>query len=522
MITGQRMMSNPDIPRSVFDVFVYGSTPGGIAAAVTAARSGRRVCLACPKPFPGGMAASGLCTTDAVRRHLFGNLVLEFVGRIREHYRMNLGESHPEWPLCQEGWFYAPVVAQSCFEDMIAEEERLTYLPGQRLTQAIVQSGRIVAVRLDSLRDGQEHLCEAACFIDGTYEGDLAARAGVGYRVGREGREEYGEPLAGIHYMDWRTGRELSTPHSGQASAAIQAFCARIMLTDDSSRRIPIEKPGTYEAHLQDYLPLLQDFRSGRITSLQQILPLVRLPQGRIEANGHIEALTSLNCPGVSWEYPEADIALRNELDRFHHEHALGLLHFLQHDPHVPDAIRGQAGTLGLHKEEFTQTGNLPWQLYVRQGRRIEGRARVTQANFTPDPVSGRTPLIPDAIAMGEHSFDVHPCHDRRHANEGMMEGVLWYPRKESGPAQPGGIPYGSMLPRHIDNLLVPVALSATHIAMSVIRMEPVWMTLGQVAGQAAHAAMEQGVAPADLDPKTLVGTVMPCVPGVVPQHADR
>lgn len=495
----------PETTPPSFDVFVYGSTPGGIAAAVTAARSGRRVCLACPKPFPGGMAASGLCTTDAVRRHLFGDLVLEFVGRVRERYRAMLGESHPEWPLCQEGWFYAPSVAQSCFEEMIREEARLDYRPGQRLTQVTVQSGRIVAVRLESLRDRQETRCEAACFIDGTYEGDLAARAGVGYRVGRESREEYGEPLAGIHYMDWRTGRELKRPDSGQASAAIQAFCARIMLTDDPSRMVRIDKPDTYEAHLQDYLPLLQDFRSGRVATLQQILPLVRLPQGRIEANGYIEALTSLNCPGVSWEYPEADIALRNELDRFHLDHALGLLYFLQHDPHVPDVIRGQAGELGLHKDEFPRTGNLPWQIYVRQGRRIEGRARVTQANFTPDPATGRTPHIPDAIAMGEHSFDVHPCHDRRYAFEGMMEGVLWYPKKEAGPAQPGGIPYGAMLPRGLDNLLVPVALSATHIAMSVIRMEPVWMTLGQVAGRAAHEAIEQGVAPADLAPATLM-----------------
>lgn len=144
----------------------------------------------------------------------------------------------------------------------------------------------------------------------------------------------------------------------------------------------------------------------------------------------------------------------------------------------------------------------------MRQGRRIEGRAIVTQHNFMPDPVTGQTPTVPGAVAMAEHSFDVHPCHDRRFAVKGFMEGVLWYADKAHGPAQPGQISFGALLPKQIDNLLVPVAMSCTHVAMSVLRMEPVWMTTGQIAGHAAFVASQQRIEPADVDPMLLrVGT---------------
>jgi hypothetical protein len=220
--------------------------------------------------------------------------------------------------------------------------------------------------------------------------------------------------------------------------------------------------------------------------------------------NGEIEGLTSLNCPGVSWSWPEANRGHRQRLEQFHVDHAAGLIWFLQHEPRVPENIRAGMKPLGLHDREFPDTGHWPWQIYVRQGRRIEGRSVVTQRNFMVDSRTGRTPPVPRAIAIGEHSFDVHPCHDRRFAVEGFMEGVLWYPRKAFGPAQPGQVPYEAMLPKGVDNLLVPVALSSTHVAMSVLRMEPVWMTTGQVAGLAAAVALEQKTDVAEIDPLPL------------------
>lgn len=483
------------------DTFVYGSTPGGIAAAVEAARRGDRVVLACPKKSPGGMAASGLSTTDAVRRHLFGGLVLEFIGKVRDRYRQILGDDPQQWKLVHDGWYYEPSVAEYVFRDMLAAEEaRLRWLPGLWLRTATVEGARITSVELEDSA-GKTVSYRARTFIDGTYEGDLAARAKVPYRVGREGRDEYGESKAGIHYMNWRTGQQIQTADTGEPSIAIQAFCTRSIFTDDPAHRIPIEKPATYDEHLQDYLPLIDDFKSGRRRGWGWGTPL---PHRKYQMNGDIEGLTSLNCPGANWGYPEADQHHRRRLDEFHRDHAAGLIYFLQHDEHIPLEVRQKIEKIGLHDQEFVNDGHWPWQLYVRQGRRIEGRAIVTQHNFTVDPRTGRTPPVDQTIALGEHSFDVHPCHDRRFAIDGFMEGVLWYPKKAAGPAQPGGIPYGAMLPKRIDNLLVPVAMSSTHVAMSVLRMEPVWMTTGQVAGLAAVTAREKGCDVAQLDPTPL------------------
>jgi hypothetical protein len=486
------------------DVLVYGSTPGGIAAAIEAARRGCRVILACPKTHPGGMAASGLSTTDAVRRELFGGIVREFIDGVRDEYRRVLGgEGSPEWKLVQDGWYYEPSVAERVFEAMLAAANdggRLEFRRGHHLAGATLAGRRVTRVELETPGGGRQAVA-ARTFIDGTYEGDLAAAAKVAYRVGREGRDEHGEPLAGIHYMNWRTGEQIRTADSGEPSPAIQAFCARSIFTDDPEKLVPIEKPATYEQHLPDFLPLLDDFASGRVKSRSYGTPL---PGRKYQLNGSIEALTSLNCPGVSWTWPEASRHHRARLEGFHVDHAAGLIWFLQHEPRVPERIRAAWQKAGLHRDEFADNGHWPWQIYVRQGRRIEGRALVTQHNFTVDPRTGRTPKVEQPIAVGEHSFDVHPCHDRRFAVDGFMEGVLWYPKKAYGPAQPGQVPFGAMVPRTVDNLLVPVALSCTHIAMSVLRMEPAWMTIGQVAGLAAAVARDQRVEVAEIDPAPL------------------
>jgi hypothetical protein len=224
-----------------------------------------------------------------------------------------------------------------------------------------------------------------------------------------------GSRYASRHGLDWKAGRQIMTPDTGEPSPGIQAFCARCILTRDPEKLVPFEKPASYEQHLPDLLPML---------------------------------------------------------DR--------------------------------HRDEFPDNDHWPWQIYVRQGRRIDGPARVTQHDFIRDPKTGRTPRVPQAIAIGEHCFDVHPCHDRRFAVDGWMEGVLWYPKKAFGPAQPGQVPYGALLPRDIDNLLVPVALSCTHVAMSVLRMEPLWMTTGQIAGLASAVAKDQSNDVANIDPTPL------------------
>jgi hypothetical protein len=482
-------------PPIATDVLVYGSTPGGITAAVEAARQGLKVILACPQSNLGGMAASGLSTTDAVRTELFGGQVAEFISLVRTHYQRTLSNNPAEYALTKDGWFYEPSVAEAAFNKMVQAEPNLKHLPAHHLTQANTANGQITNVVLN----GQTFI--AKTFIDGTYEGDLAAAANVPYKVARESRDEHGERFAGIHYMNWHTGQQIMTPDTGEASPAIQAFCARCIFTDDPKNRVPITKPQTYEQHLPDYLPLLDDFESGRVTKWGRG---TQLPHRKFQMNGNIEALTSANLPGASWTWPEANRHHRARLARFHVTHVAGLLWFLQNDLRVPTAIRANLAPLGLPKDEFPANGHWPWQIYVRQGRRIEGRALVTQHNFTIDSKTNRTPKVKNPIAIGEHSFDVHPCHDRRYAVDGFMEGVLWYPKKAFGPAQPGQVPYGAMLPSKLDNLLVPVALSCTHVAMSVLRMEPVWMTLGQIAGLAAAVAAKQRTTVANIDPDPL------------------
>ncbi len=487
------------------DVFIYGSTPGGIAAALEAARRGCRVTLACPKNHPGGMTASGLCTTDAVRQKLFGGIVNEFIGRVRALYQKELGDHAAELALTRDGWFYEPSVAEQVFEEMLGEQaERLTFLRGRHLVRAKAEGDRITEVVLEGPDDGMERI-SAGTFIDGTYEGDLAAKAGVPYRVGREGRDEFGESLAGIYYMDWKKAEQILTPDSGEPSPAIQAYCARSIFTTDPAKRVPLEKPERYEQHLPDLLPMLDEFATGRVK--RRTLGTA-LPRQKWQLNGSIIQQTSLNCPGVSWTWPEAERHHRARLERFHVDHAASYAWFLQNEPGVPDHVRALWKTAGLHRDEFTENRHWPWQIYVRQGRRIEGRARLTQHSFTVDPKTGLTPRVEQPIALGEHSFDIHPCHDRRFAVGRWMEGVLWFPQKADGPAQPGQIPWGALLPKQLDNLIVPVAMSSTHIAMSVLRMEPVWMTTGQIAGLAAAEAKAQSRAVAQIDPQPLPGTL--------------
>lgn len=502
-----RAANSADAERLNCDVFVYGSTPGGVASAVEAARRGAQVVLACPKSHPGGMAAAGLCTTDAIRENLFGGFVTEFISKVRAEYLKTLDANSAEFKLTHNGWYYEPSVAEQVFRRLLeGEEQRLRWLPAHWLDGATVSDRRVGEVELES-KNGNRVMVSARVFIDATYEGDLAGAAKVPYRVGREGRDEYGESFAGVFYMNLRTLRQVFTPDTGEPSIGIQAYCSRNVFTDDPEQRVPIGKPATYEQHLQDYVPLLDDFASGRMKSWDWGTPL---PNRKYQMNGDIAALTSVNCPGVSWGWPEAERRLRERLEQFHTDHAAGLIYFLQNDPRVPDKIRNHMRPLGLHRQEFQDSGHWPWQIYVRQGRRIEGREIVTQRNFTFDPKIGRTPRVAQPIAIGEYPFDVHPCQDRRFAVDGLMEGVISYHRTGVDvlhtPAKPGQVPYGAMLPKNLDNLLVPVALSSSHIGMSVLRMEPVWMTTGQVAGAAAAVALEQRLDVVHIDPVPLPG----------------
>lgn len=503
---GRAQAARPEPASSVFpavrdcDVFVYGSTAGGVAAAIEAARRGCSVVLACPKTHPGGMPASGLSTTDVRQKELYGGFVTEFIRAVRDDYLRTLGETSPDWPLVREGWFYEPSVAERVFERLLAAETTLQFWRGHPLVSARAEGGTLREIELDAARDRRVRV-RARTFIDCTYEGDLAAAAGVPYRVGREARAEHGESLAGIFYMDHKQSMEpLDVPGMGAASPAIQAYCARSIFTTDPRKSVPIEKPESYEVHRPSLLPLIDDVERGGLKLRTIGAPL---PGKKYQMNGQISLATSINCPGVSWGWPEADRAHRAVLERYHVDHAASYIWFLQNEPRLPSALREFWRTVALHRDEFSDNGHWPWQIYVRQARRIEGRALVTQHNFVFDPQQGRTPRIAQPIAVADYMFDVHPCQDRRSAVKGILEGVIWYPNRK-GLARAGQVPFGAMVPKRIDNLLVPVALSSTHVGMSVLRMEPVWMTTGQIAGLAAAEAKAVGFAVATIDPTPL------------------
>lgn len=491
----------PESPADIAcEVFVYGSTPSGVAAALEAARRGCRVVLACPKRHAGGMLASGLGGLDSrYGRRMHASFVSEYIGAVQAAYQRRAESGAPEWQLkAPKRGSSEPSVVEGVFDAFLASQaERIRFLRGHHLTKASVAGGRVRRVVLDAPA-GDCVSIGARTFIDCTYEGDLAAAAGVPYRVGREAEEEFGESLAGIRYVDWRTGKELVLPESGAASPGIQSYCARSVFTTDRKKLVPVRKPASYDQHLMDLMPLGEDFATGRLSWRSYGKPMAGL---KWELNGTINAPTSLNCPGVGWAWPEANRAQRARLERYHIEHAASFVWFLQHDARVPEKLREYWRQAGLHADEFTDNGHWPWQIYVRQGRRIEGRARVTQHNFTLDPRLGRTPKVPHPVAIGEYAIDVHPCHDRRFEIKGLQEGAIWFPKSVPTPSRPGQVPYEALLPKAIDNLLVPVALSATHIGMAVCRMEPVWMTTGQVAGLAAAEAQRLGRDVAALDP---------------------
>lgn len=487
------------------DLFIYGSTPAGIAAATEAAKLGLTVILACPKKHIGGMLASGLGNLDTSRGDLLGGFVNTYRQAVRDEYNKLRAAGAPEWQLRTKGGA-EPSVVERAFESIIAPYSKITRLLNHTLTGASTNGARITSVTLAPYgqflagNSTDTHRIIARTYIDATYEGDLADAAKVPHRIAREAADEFNESLAGIRYMNTSTGEFYKTPDTGASSPAIQAYCARSVFTTDPKKLIPFKKPDTYEQHLPDLYPLLTDFKSGRLKSRSLG---AQLPSLKFELNGSINQQTSLNCPGMSWHWPAANPQRRAELEKFHVDHAASFTYFLATHPQIPDNVRNLWKKAGLHRDEFPDNNHWPWQIYVRQGRRIEGRAKVTQHNFIPDKKSGRTPIVQHPIAIGDFSFDVHPCHDRRTAINDSLEGVISFPRHARINAL-GQVPYAALLPKTLDNLLVPVCLSATHIGMSVLRMEPVWMTTAHIAALAAYTAQKNSLQVSQIDPANL------------------
>ncbi len=501
-------------PPVVADVVVYGGTAAGVMAAAQAVRMGRSAVIVGPDRHLGGLSSGGLGWTDTGDKSVIGGLAREFYHRVWRHYREpsawrwqertaygNRGQGTPAIDGAQRTmWIFEPHVAEQVFEDLV-REHRIPVHRDEWLDRAAgvtVLDGRIRSVRMHSGREFRGRV-----FLDATYEGDLMAAAGVSYRVGREGQAKYGEKWAGVqtgvlhhrHHFGVLPGgispyRVPGDPTSGllprispeppgefgSADHRVQAYCYRVCLTDHPDNRVPFPRPEGYDP--DQYTLLLRILEAGWRETFDKFDPI---PNRKTDTNNH--GPMSTDNIGMNYEYPEADYGRRREILEEHRRYQLGWFHFLANDPRVPAEVRTRMARWGLARDEFVDNGHWPHQIYVREARRMVGRQVMTEHELL------RRRPTPEPVGMGSYTIDSHNVQ-RYVTPEGFVqnEGDLGVPT-------PGPYPvsYGALVPREgeVTNLLVPVCVSASHVAFGSIRMEPVFMILGQSAATAAVLAIE-------------------------------
>jgi len=487
-----------------WDVLVYGATAGGVTAAVAAAQRRARVLLAEPGRHIGGMTSGGLGYTDVGDRRVIGGLSAQFYRAVAEYYGVS-------------GWHYAgpePHVAEQILTTWL-ERANVSVRFGAGLSVVSVRDGTIGEI---TLADGSVH--RAAVYVDASYEGDLLAAAGVSYRVGREDRSLYGERLAGRAEIapgrhnfevlvspfadpearypgapDEAAGALLPLIHDrplapvGVGDGGVMAYGYRVCLTT-AADRIPIDRrPGYDEAEFElarrHFAATASEHREVRAGLMVGLEP--NLPGGKCDGNSL--GPMSLNLlDGTNWRYPEADATERERIRLRHLHYTQDLLYFFSHDPAVPAEVRAELCRWGLPADEFTDTAGWPHQLYVREARRMVGEYVLTEHDLLRPRES-----VPDSVAMGSYHIDVrevqrswrwlfeHPEPLAQTVNEGYL----------SVPVRPYPVPYRCLLPRRAEctNLLVPVCVSASHVAFASLRMEVQYQMLGAAAGVAAALA---------------------------------
>jgi len=467
-------------PARPVDVLVYGGTPGGIAAALAASQAGAKVVLIEPTAHVGGLMTSGLSHTDFRTFEGVNGTFLKFAERVEADYRHRYGADSAQVKASRRGSHGEPHINERVFDAMLAERPNLSVQKGMTLSEVKTQAEanavspkKIIEAVFKSKTAEEPIAYKASIFIDGTYEGDLMAQAGVHFRVGREARSEYDESLA-----------------PPKADAQVQAYNFRLIMTQDPALRVEVSQPEGYRR--EDYLPVIPLLEKGGIkTAFGYPTHCVfkahtpGLPNGKFDINDVSRGIIRLSLPGQNLEWPEGDAAARARVFSGHLNDTLGLVWFLQHDEAVPDSIRAEASRWGLCRDEFTDNEHLPWQLYVREARRMVGRTVFTERHTEAAPGGdSRSRFQADAIAMGDYGPN---CHGTAHAGPrfgGEHTGEFY---KRVAPYQ---IPYGVILPLDVDNLLVPVACSSSHVGFCALRLEPIWMSLGHASGVAARLAL--------------------------------
>ncbi|MEX2577497.1 MAG: FAD-dependent oxidoreductase [Verrucomicrobiales bacterium] len=463
------------------DVVVYGATPGGIAAAVHAAREGLDVVLVQEDGHLGGLASGGLSNSDFKTYEALGGAFRELTQRVEAHYAETYGENSDEHRDCMLGGYYEPGVAGKAFEDMLRESGVRVELH-RRLTKAEIAESkgrkRVASLEFEPARGGAEALAiTPEISIDGTYEGDLVAAAGVPYRLGCEAYSEFEEHLA----------RDFDEPND-----YVQTYNFRPCLTEDPDNRIPIPKPEGYDR--DDFAPMIDHIEEGIVDSFSQeqgsrpVLKVRRIANRKADFNDVPRSPVSLSIENVNHPWPEGSAEVRQGIYDIYRDHSLGLFWFLANDPEVPEDWREEMEKWGLPKDEFTDNDHWSPALYVREGRRMEGAYLFTENDTRADPDDlARAKLHPDSIAMGDYN---HNCHGVYDPGDGQPT-IGHAGRSIAGPFQ---VPYGVILPKSDwDGLLAPVPVSSSHGGFGVLRMEPTWMGLGQAAGVAAALSLKSG-----------------------------
>ncbi|MBU2906892.1 MULTISPECIES: FAD-dependent oxidoreductase [Arenibacter] len=519
-LTGCKQAEEKSNSIATADIIIYGGTSAAISAAVEAKRSGKSVIVVSPDIHLGGLSSGGLGYTDTGDKRVIGGLAREFYHRVWQHYNTeeawiwqkkeeygNKGQGTP----AMDGenrtmWIFEPHVAEKVFEDLIKEEQirvdRDEWLDRENGVE--MKDGNIVSITTLS---GKTY--SGKMFLDATYEGDLMASAGVSYHVGREGKEVYGEEWNGVqtgilHHKHWFqsdispyvvpgdpssgllprvSGEDPGERHSGDNK--IQAYCFRLCMSNYPDNRIPFPKPEDYDP--MNYELLARSLETGRKDWFEKF---DAIPNHKTDTNNH-GPLSSDNI-GMNYDYPEATYERRKEIIKEHENYQKGLLWFVANDPRVPEDIQSEMQKWGLAKDEFTDNGNWPHQIYVREARRMIGEFVMTENELL------KKRPTPKPIGMGSYTMDSHNVQ-RYIKPDGFVQNEGDIGVSTNGPYS---ISYGTLVPKKEEcrNLLVPVCLSSSHIAFGSIRMEPVFMILGQSAAAAAVLAIDENAVVQEVD----------------------
>lgn len=536
LLVAQCFCSNAILAQEVYDVVIYGGSSAGVAAAVQAKRMGKSVAIVCPDVHLGGLSSAGLGATDSGDRSVIGGISREFYHRLWKYYQdpkvwnwvpvPNLGMPGQGGRgfdnETQTAWVFEPHVAEMVFEQFVKENDipvfRGRYLDRMKKDCVEKDGAQIISIRM---KNGEVY--RGKMFIDATYEGDLMAAAGVSYTLGRESNDQYGETLNGIqvghahhHQFNANTYRgddKVQDPfidpyvvpgkpesgllpyvnadaggEDGSADTKLQAYCYRLCMTRVPENRVPFEKPANYD-------PLNYELFIRSILSGQRFLMIISsMPNGKTDTNNG--GPFSHDFIGQNYDYIDADDEEREKICFAHEQWQQGLMWTLQNDPRIPENVRNAYKDWGLAKDEFQDTRHFGHKIYVREGRRMVSDYVHTELHCC------RVLPTPRPIGFGSYQMDSHHC--QRHVKV-LEDGraIAW----NEGDVQvsPGGaypIDFGTILPKKAEctNLLVPVCVSSSHIAYGSIRMEPVFMILGQSATTTACFAIEDGKAVQDVD----------------------